>query len=300
MPKPANAFTWATATNYSSGVASGSPTKETPLGWPNVSQGFFPDTEITVELHQFLFNHIATWCTWAFDGSPDGVADAHIVETDANGDTRVQALTLGGDTLTLDGDNSNGFVVERAQRSGTGTNRGASLVLRAQQGQDQSGAAANNNGGDLVVHAAAPGTGGSGNAGQVGRVVKHYGADRSAAGPADRERHLSYDNTSGGASTYTLDTLTLNEVDAIEFEVTVMARTSTNLTQFWRGSAWAYAAGAGAVIADSGSAYATGTGAAAFSIATPGGGSNDVTLRLTLPANCFVDVFITERQPATP
>lgn len=298
MPKPANAFTWATAANYSSGVASGNPTKVAPLGWPNVTEGFFPDTDIAAEVVQYVFNHVGLWCTWVFDGSPGGAADAHIVETDSNGDTRVQALALGGDTLTLDGDNSNDFVVERAQRSGTGANRGANVVLRAQQGQAQTGGAANNDGGDVVVHAARPGTGGSGNAGQVGRFVKHYGSDRSERGPAERERHLTYDNTGGGASTYKLDTLTLEELDAVEFQVTVMARTSTNLTQFWTGSAYAYNDGTGATIADAGTAWVSATGAAAFGITTPSAASYDVDLELTLPANCFADIFIREKRPA--
>lgn len=58
--------------------------------------------------------------------------------------------------------------VEINKRSGTGANDGIALQLYGQPGQSQLGATPNNDGGPLEVGGAAPGTGGSGAAGEYG------------------------------------------------------------------------------------------------------------------------------------
>lgn len=59
----------------------------------------------------------------------------------------------------------------QAQLGGTGAAAGQTWTWTGQQGQQQTGAAANNNGGTLVFAGGLPGTGGSGAAGEQGQVV---------------------------------------------------------------------------------------------------------------------------------
>ncbi len=67
------------------------------------------------------------------------------------------------------------------QKSGTGANVGANLQIIAQAGQQQTGGAANNNGGILALQGGVPGTGGSGAAGLPGAVQIYTGTTQVAS-----------------------------------------------------------------------------------------------------------------------
>jgi len=97
MAKPATEPTWATDANFSSGPASGQPTKVTPAGAPNVAQGFVPGEGAAGEFVNWILNLVCSWIGWVADGSSAGAADAHLVETDSNGETKVRGIR------TLDG-----------------------------------------------------------------------------------------------------------------------------------------------------------------------------------------------------
>lgn len=77
-------------------------------------------------------------------------------------------LTLTTGTLTWADVGAISYV--QTQKSGTGANNGASWTFQAQQGQQQSGSNANNNGGALTIKSGTAGTGGSGAAGVSGSV----------------------------------------------------------------------------------------------------------------------------------
>lgn len=62
------------------------------------------------------------------------------------------------------------FTLRQAQRSGTGANDGTAFSIVAQQGQDQTGGADNNNGAFLDLKGGKAGTGGAGAAGDTGAV----------------------------------------------------------------------------------------------------------------------------------
>lgn len=89
--KPSTRLSWATDATFLSGTAAGRNTKiET-----SVPQGFVPGTGIIAKLVNGLFHHILDdWIAWVEDGSSAGAADAHVVETDASGNTEVQGLTV--------------------------------------------------------------------------------------------------------------------------------------------------------------------------------------------------------------
>lgn len=94
--KPTATFEWATDANFSTGVASGNPTKVNPPGFPVVREGLIPDAELIPEYLNKILNICGDWTTnWVDLGSSAGAADAHIVETDSNGDTAVQGITVG-------------------------------------------------------------------------------------------------------------------------------------------------------------------------------------------------------------
>lgn len=79
------------------------------------------------------------------------------------------------------------YTIYQAQLAGTGTTAGLAIAIQAQQGQNQTGAAANTNGGDLQFKTGAAGTGGAGAAGVAGSIhfysgALHVGRDYLASG----------------------------------------------------------------------------------------------------------------------
>jgi hypothetical protein len=95
--KPTGAtFTFSTDANFSSGPASGHPTKVQPAGWPTNLQGFVPGLAYMAEFRNFLFNRLGQWTQWLEAGSSQADADAHIVETDATGKMAVANADVDG------------------------------------------------------------------------------------------------------------------------------------------------------------------------------------------------------------
>ncbi len=91
--KPSVTFTFATDLNFSSGVASGQPTK---IAAPTPAQGFVPDTGIIPEYVNNVFNILGDWTGWLDSGTSAAATEARIVETDANGEAFIAAVDLGG------------------------------------------------------------------------------------------------------------------------------------------------------------------------------------------------------------
>lgn len=69
--------------------------------------------------------------------------------------------------------------IEMTTLAGTGANDGNNMILQAQNGQPQTGATDNNDGGNLYLNPGAPGTGGSGAAGFHGNVIHQWNTSTS-------------------------------------------------------------------------------------------------------------------------
>lgn len=95
MPtKPVSSFVFATDANFSSGPATGFPTKIIPGSLP---QGFIPGTGINAEWANYLFNILGEWVTdWLLAGTFDPDLDAHLVETDSTGTLKAAQSEFGG------------------------------------------------------------------------------------------------------------------------------------------------------------------------------------------------------------
>ncbi len=186
MPKPVATFAWATDANYAAGPAAGNPTK---ILIPNAGQALVPGDDLVPEYMNQAYSEISAWVTWVFDGSSAGAADAHIVETDANGDTAVQdltcvELTLSGAGITLDDSTLSDFVIFRTILPGVGANNGGDISLVGMQGQAVA-AGNNNDGGHLRLspgREGAGGTFGTGGAGMVRTTAQHAGISDPNAG----------------------------------------------------------------------------------------------------------------------
>jgi hypothetical protein len=94
------------------------------------------------------------------------------------------------DATSISFDSAAGAItVAQAQRGSTGANAGTDLTVKAQQGQAQTGGAANNNGGTLLLGWGTQGTGGGGAAGTPGNVdlgasLADHGGGRGVIGIA--------------------------------------------------------------------------------------------------------------------
>jgi hypothetical protein len=167
--KPSESFTFSTDANFSSGPASGNPTKVNPAGYPSNLQGFIPGLEYAAELRNKLFNIIGQWTGWLFAGSSAGAANAHIVETDTSGNTKVRNATFtepGGGIVSFDGGAATTLAALQVDDwPGTGVGTGDELAIVGRAGRTQTGANDNNNGGAVVLNPGAKGTGGSGTGG---------------------------------------------------------------------------------------------------------------------------------------
>lgn len=95
--KPTETVTWATNANYTVGPFTGFPTKLTdPLG---AAEGSIPAQGVVAEFYNRVHNILGQWTSWLNSGSFDPLEEAHVVETDADGETGV-ASALVGDTLS--------------------------------------------------------------------------------------------------------------------------------------------------------------------------------------------------------
>jgi hypothetical protein len=100
-----------------------------------------------------------------FSGNP---SDILYVGGQTSGTLNPVATSYGASNVTIGTDVAFSYTISQTKRSGTGTNYGSNIVLRAQSGQDQTGAILNNNGGSVVFQAGAAGTGGTGGAANTG------------------------------------------------------------------------------------------------------------------------------------
>jgi hypothetical protein len=91
--KPVITYSFATNGNYTAGPFIGSPTKVIPGDFLN---GSIPGQGIPAEWYNYLTNINGQWITdWLQYGTFNPTLDAHIVETDANGESNIATLTLG-------------------------------------------------------------------------------------------------------------------------------------------------------------------------------------------------------------
>lgn len=90
-------FVWATDVNFTTGPAPliGTPTKLTTPS-ATIDEGWVADQTPPVQWFNFNFNHTTQWTNWVSFGSSAGAADAHIVETDGAGISRLAGLEVGG------------------------------------------------------------------------------------------------------------------------------------------------------------------------------------------------------------
>lgn len=87
---------WASNANWTVGPHAGQPTKVAPSAG-EAQNGQVGGQTYKGQWSNYLINNLATWvATWLALGSSAGAADAHVVETDANGATSARQLTAIG------------------------------------------------------------------------------------------------------------------------------------------------------------------------------------------------------------
>jgi hypothetical protein len=111
-----------------------------------------------------IFN---TPATFIYDFQASSVSQVQLANTVAGGDGYTQTIAIGPTV-------SNPKIFQLVQPN-TGSNPGSNLKLHAQAGQQQTGSAANNNGGNLALASGVAGTGGSGAAGINGQIEFFWG-----------------------------------------------------------------------------------------------------------------------------
>lgn len=174
--KPIASFTWATDANYSSGPATGQPTK---VAIPTPAQGLVPGDDLIPEYLNNLFNALSGWTDWLLDGSSAGALDAHIVETDSGGDTAVNNLDVNNITVADSARVLNEVQAQEIVTFGTASSFAESVELTQTQasgqgvdvatrgitvngadGRNQAPAAGiNNDGARIILAPGRPGTG---------------------------------------------------------------------------------------------------------------------------------------------
>lgn len=162
--KPATPVTqWATDANYSIGPDAGNPTKvDCSIVAP---QGHIPGlANPSTSQHQNKWqNEVATLCSWVEAGSSLGAADAHIVETDANGFTSVAALTIHGNSslassldITRQGSTNQAIIVNAGAGNGTTTIGGNGIAQVSVSADTGRGAFFATTSGNAVPYQASP------------------------------------------------------------------------------------------------------------------------------------------------
>jgi len=99
--KPTGADTvpdWPSLANFTVGPSTGQPTfiDPTPFAANGHIEGVSSPTDCRVQ--NGWQKRVGKWARWVESGSSTGAADAHVVETDADGKTRLQALDIDGTT----------------------------------------------------------------------------------------------------------------------------------------------------------------------------------------------------------
>jgi len=120
-----------------------------------------------------------------------------VSQVQLRGDTDVDTFTK---TITIAPTVSNPKIYQIV-RPDTGANNGFNMMLHAQDGQQQTGANANNNGGLLILSSGTAGTGGSGAAGTDGYVdirtgvttkIRVFPTDAAPPGPSTNDNSILY------------------------------------------------------------------------------------------------------------
>ena len=154
MAKPGSAPTqWATDATFLSGPRAGDATKAGMAA--AAAQGFIPgDTAKSPTLNEVL-NMITAWLDWLNDGTSAADADAHIVETDANGKASLKQLEVpwdgSGFGIEVTGTQTGGGALMRLSHTGTavgantieainGSANGGFAIKAQYQGADVAGA----------------------------------------------------------------------------------------------------------------------------------------------------------------
>lgn len=92
--KPSTTIEWAELAIYTQGSGSGYPTKLVdPLGG---TQGSIPGKGVVAQFYNFNMHYLGKWTEWLAHGTSDPDIDAHIIETDADGTSKIATLQVGG------------------------------------------------------------------------------------------------------------------------------------------------------------------------------------------------------------
>lgn len=108
--------------------------------------------------------------TWANDLVNSTNTNQYVSSLSFNGTAGGGTININGTSTVLQWAANTLPVFNQATVAGTGTNNGVAFTIKAQAGQQQTGATANNNGGNLVLDSGSAGTGGSGAAGVAGNI----------------------------------------------------------------------------------------------------------------------------------
>lgn len=99
--KPSTTIEWAELALYTQGSGSGYPTKLVdPLG---PTQGSIPGKGVVAQFYNFNMHLLGKWTEWLDHGTSDPDIDAHIIETNANGTSKIATLEVGGQVDTISG-----------------------------------------------------------------------------------------------------------------------------------------------------------------------------------------------------
>lgn len=161
-------------------------------------------------------------------------------------------IRCAGASISFDADNGNDASLIRTQQTGTGAGTSARLRILGQDGQAQTGATANNDGGPVILRGGAAGTGGSGDEAAPGAV---YMPPNSASGSSDVEGFYQWvfcNTVSASGNTDFLIPAVLGTNRTGAGVITVSARNAAGHEYIGRRSFFARSSGAGAVTVTNG------------------------------------------------
>ena len=115
------------------------------------------------------------WSLQTDTGTPGTVPGFGISNNTASDWALTFNPTYNGTTTIAFGEEVTSSVIGQAIKPGNGATNGVTMAITAQQGQAQTGGAANNNGGTLALSSGLAGTGGSGAAGAPGALALEVG-----------------------------------------------------------------------------------------------------------------------------